>query len=285
MNGPLDGTAATGDSVRIPNQVCVTDDPELIDLLTNGELEIEGRLVDASNTTLRCRIRHQGRHARCVYKPIAGERPLWDFPDGTLAGREVSAYLMSEATGWSLVPPTVLRDGPLGPGSCQLWIDAADQAPLVGFLPDDELPADWHRIAVARDTTGRSYTLAHADDPRLARLAVFDAVVNNADRKGGHLLQSPQSVVYGIDNGLCFHAEPKLRTVLWGWADTPLPDEVEPVLTQLATAVAGPLGQQLAEYLTADELAALAERIDRLRTQGRFPLPHPDWPAVPWPPV
>ena len=123
---------------------------EALDLLTHGELTIEGRLVDASNLTLRCRVRWEGQEARCVYKPVEGERPLWDFPDHTLARREVAAYLVSEATGWALVPPTVLRDGPLGVGSCQLWIDPADREPLVGFIPDDQLPADWMNCRLSR---------------------------------------------------------------------------------------------------------------------------------------
>ncbi|HLU45209.1 MAG TPA: SCO1664 family protein [Natronosporangium sp.] len=258
---------------------------EALDLLTHGELTIEGRLVDASNLTLRCRVRWEGQEARCVYKPVEGERPLWDFPDHTLARREVAAYLVSEATGWALVPPTVLRDGPLGVGSCQLWIDPADREPLVGFIPDDQLPADWHPIATATDPTGQRYTLAHADDARLARMAVFDAVVNNADRKGGHLLEAADASLYGVDNGLCFHPEPKLRTVLWGWADQPLPEEAEPVLAQLGAAVAGDLGWRLATYLSEAEVAALADRIETLRRRGRFPLPHPEWPAVPWPPM
>ncbi|HEY8472410.1 MAG TPA: SCO1664 family protein [Natronosporangium sp.] len=258
---------------------------QAVEVLTRGVLEPEGRLVDASNTTLRCWATLDGVKVRCVYKPIAGERPLWDFPDGTLAGREVSAYLVAEATGWELVPPTVHRDdGPLGPGACQLWIEEGGD-PLVGFIADDELPADWHRIAAAQDPTGRRYTLAHADDPRLARMAIFDAVVNNADRKGGHVLVSEAGQLYGVDHGVCFHEQPKLRTVLWGWADQPLPAEAEPVLAKLAEAVEGSLGEALAAYLSRAEVAALTRRIQRLRDSGRFATPSPDWPAVPWPPI
>jgi uncharacterized repeat protein (TIGR03843 family) len=255
-----------------------------VEILTRGVLEPEGRLVDASNTTLRCWATLDGVKVRCVYKPVAGERPLWDFPDGTLAGREVSAYLVSAATGWDLVPPTVHRDGPLGPGACQLWIEEAGD-PVVGFVADPELPADWHRIAAARDTEGRPYTLAHADDPRLARLAIFDAVVNNADRKGGHVLVTATGQLYGVDHGVCFHVEPKLRTVLWGWADQPLPEEAEPVLAALVEALEGSLGEALAEHLTRAEVAATARRARRLRATGRFAAPSPHWPAVPWPPI
>jgi uncharacterized repeat protein (TIGR03843 family) len=258
--------------------------PAAVEVLTRGVLEPEGRLLDASNTTLRCWATLDGVKLRCVYKPVAGERPLWDFPDGTLAGREVSAYLVSAATGWGLVPPTVHRDGPLGPGACQLWIEEAGD-PLVGFVPTPELPAGWHRVAAARDTEGHPYTLAHADDPRLARMAILDAVINNADRKGGHVLVSEAGQLYGVDHGISFHAEPKLRTVLWGWADQPLPAEAGPVLAALAAAAEGPLGEALAGHLTRAEVGAFAERVRTLRATGRFAVPGEGWPAVPWPPI
>jgi uncharacterized repeat protein (TIGR03843 family) len=255
------------------------------EVLTHGELEPEGRLVDASNTTLRCWATLDGVRLRCVYKPVAGERPLWDFPEGTLAGREVAAYLVSAAAGWDLVPPTVHRPGgPLGPGACQLWIDETDEL-LVGFLPDDQLPDSWRPVARARDDSGEKYTLAHADDPRLARMAIFDTVVNNADRKGGHVLVAGTGQLYGVDHGVCFHVEPKLRTVLWGWAGERLPDEADPVLAGLAEGIAGRLGEMLAGHLTRAEVAALAERLAALRSAGRFATPGEDWPAMPWPPI
>ncbi|MET7866182.1 SCO1664 family protein [Micromonospora taraxaci] len=255
-------------------------------LLRDGVLDLEGRLVDASNTTLRGILTLDGVTARCVYKPVRGERPLWDFPDGTLAGREVSAYLVSEATGWGLVPPTVLRDGPFGPGSCQLWIDEPDDAEaLVGFLPADELPPRWFPIAAARDDDGSAYVLAHAEDPRLARLAVLDAVINNADRKGGHVLVGTDDRIYGVDHGVSFHVEDKLRTVLWGWAGRQLPPDAVEMLDGLAGQVTGALGAELADHLTISEVAELASRIDRLRETGRFPQPPEDWPAMPWPPM
>ncbi|MEU1587919.1 SCO1664 family protein [Micromonospora sp. NPDC005710] len=255
-------------------------------LLRDGALDLEGRLVDASNTTLRGILTLDGATARCVYKPIRGERPLWDFPDGTLAGREVSAYLVSRATGWDLVPPTVLRDGPFGPGSCQLWIDEPDDAEaLVGFLPAEELPPRWIPIAAARDDDGAAYALAHADDPRLARLAVLDAVLNNADRKGGHVLVGADDRIYGVDHGVSFHVEDKLRTVLWGWAGKPLPADAVEMLDVLAGQVAGALGVELADHLTISEVAEVAARIDRLRENGCFPHPPEDWPAMPWPPM
>lgn len=264
----------------------VLDDEFALRLLRCGEFELEGRLLDASNTTLRGILTLDGVTARCVYKPIRGERPLWDFPDGTLAGREVAAYLVSQATGWGLVPPTVLRDGPLGRGACQLWIDEPEQAePLVGFVPAAELPPRWFRVAAARDESGRAYALAHADDPRLAALAVLDAVINNADRKGGHVLYGADDRIYGVDHGVCFHVEEKLRTVLWGWSGRSLPAEAVEMLAGLAGAFDEGLAAELAEHLTAAEVTELAARVRRLRDTGRFPRPPEDWPAVPWPPM
>ncbi|HEX5542643.1 MAG TPA: SCO1664 family protein [Micromonospora sp.] len=264
----------------------VRDENDALRLLRAGEFELEGRLLDASNTTLRAFLTLDGVAIRCVYKPVRGERPLWDFPDGTLADREVAAYLVSRAVGWDLVPPTVLRDGPLGPGSCQLWIDEpADAAPLVAFLPATERPAGWHRVAAAHDTAGRSYDLAHADDPWLARMAILDVVINNADRKGGHVLVGEGNRVYGVDHGVCFHVDDKLRTVLWGWAGHPLPAEGVELLGQLAAAFDGPLGAELAAHLTRAEVAQLSVRVRRLLRTGRFPQPRQEGPALPWPPL
>jgi uncharacterized repeat protein (TIGR03843 family) len=243
-------------------------------------------LVDASNTTLRAEVTREGVSVRCVYKPVRGERPLWDFPDGTLAGREVSAYLLAAAAGWPCVPPTVLRDGPLGPGACQLWIDEPEEVdPLLGFVPRRQVPYGWRRVMSATDSSGRPYVLAHANDNRLARLAVFDAVVNNADRKGGHILSTMDGDVYGVDHGLCFNVEDKLRTVLWGWVDEPLPDEALEVLGRLLRDLDGVLGAALAEHLTTGEVAQVSVRIRRLLDAGCFPAPCDDWPAVPWPPI
>jgi uncharacterized repeat protein (TIGR03843 family) len=259
----------------------------VVDLLVHGSLDIEGRLVDASNTTLRAELSLDGTSVRCVYKPVRGERPLWDFPDGTLAGREVAAYLVSEATGWGIVPPTVLRDGPLGPGMCQLWIDEERQReePLVDFVPGRRIPPGWHRIAAARDETGRPYVLAHSDEPQLARMAVFDAVINNADRKGGHILSTMDGQVHGVDHGVSFHVEDKLRTVLWGWSDEPVPDDALEVLRRLRAGMDAALGAGLAEHLTARELRALCRRVDGILRTGTYPVPPEDWPALPWPPI
>jgi len=258
---------------------------EALDLLTHGRIEIEGRLVDASNTTLRAEITLDGLTRRCVYKPVRGERPLWDFPDGTLAGREVSAFLVSQATGWDLVPPTILRDGPLGVGALQLWIDEPDGAEaLIGFVPAYDVPHGWLPVANARDEDGDAYALAHADDPRLARLAVFDAVINNADRKGSHLLPAPSGRIYAIDHGVTFHGEDKLRTVLWNWRGKPLDAAERALLGGLRGALGGPLGAMLDDLLTQTEIRALAARVDRLLDRGCFPEPSEDWPAIPWPP-
>ena len=258
-------------------------DPAVPALLRHGRLDVTGRLVDASNATLFGTVSADGVELRCVYKPVRGERPLWDFPDGTLAGREVSAYLVSQATGWDLVPPTVLRDGPLGVGACQLWIDEpSDAETLIGFVPAYDVPAGWLPVANARDEIGDAYALAHADDPRLARLAVLDAVLNNADRKGGHVLHGTDGNVYGVDHGICLHSEHKLRTVLWGWVGEPLPDDVLEMLRTLKAALPD-VSATIAEHITRAEIRALRRRLDGFLTAGEFPAPGSDWRAIPWP--
>jgi uncharacterized repeat protein (TIGR03843 family) len=266
--------------------ISVLPEDHAIALLSRGSMELEGRLVDASNTTLRAEISLDGVTRRCVYKPVAGERPLWDFPDGTLAGREVAAYLVSHATGWDLVPPTILRDGPLGPGACQLWIDEPDDAEaLIGFVPAYDVPPGWLAVANARDEDGDAYALAHADDPRLSRLALLDAVINNADRKGGHVLYAPGGHIYGVDHGVSFHVDNKLRTVLWGWTGRAIPADALETLAALGAALDGGLGETLEEHLTISEVQHVRLRLRRLLRAGRFPKPPQDWPAMPWPPV
>ena len=231
---------------------------EVLRLLRDGELSVEGRLVDASNATLYCAATLDGVTAAVVYKPVRGERPLWDFPDGTLAGREVGAYLVSQATGWDVVPPTVLRDGPYGQGMCQLWVDV--------------------------DQTVDLQALARSEHPDLRRMAVFDAVVNNADRKGGHLLPREDGRVQGVDHGVCFSSEDKLRTLLWQWRGDRLPDEAVEVLSRVRAELEGELAEQLHALLTVTEVGATVQRVDRLLATGRHPMPSPDWPAIPWPP-
>lgn len=227
-------------------------------LLERGELNVEGRLAEASNATFLCTATDASLSARCVYKPVRGERPLDDFPPRTLANRERAAYLLSEALGWRIVPPTVLRDGPFGPGMAQLWVEIDPQADVLAMVL---LP-----------------------DPRLRRICVFDVLANNADRKGGHLLSLPNGHVHGVDHGVCFAEESKLRTVLWGWRGEPLErDELDAVRT-VCDAVEGRLGAELRDLLTPAEIAALGRRAEALLRAGRFPLPDPDRPALPWPP-
>ena len=234
------------------------DDAEARTLLVEGEIDIEGRMLDASNVTLFGTIRTAALVGECVYKPVAGERPLWDFPDGTLAGREYSAWLISDATGWRIVPPTVLRDGPFGTGMVQLWVDGDDSVDLPVFV--------------------------RRDDPALRRMAVFDAVVNNADRKGGHIIPMPDGHVYGVDHGVCFSVDPKLRTLLWRWAGKQLPGDVIEVLERLADGLLGDLGERLHEHLTRGEVRRTQQRVAELLRTRRHPEPSGDWPALPWPP-
>ncbi|MGQ5640691.1 MULTISPECIES: SCO1664 family protein [unclassified Streptomyces] len=259
--------------------------PAAAELLARGELTVRGRIREASNAALFCTIALDGREASCVYKPVAGERPLWDFPDGTLAAREVAAYEVSEATGWGLVPPTVLRDGPYGEGMCQLWIDVQAEAELLALVDAEEPEPGWKAIGLADVGEGRTALLVHADDERLRRLAVLDAVINNADRKGGHLLPTPDGRLYGIDHGVTFNVENKLRTLLWGWAGEPLTDEAVEVLKGLQGALDGPLGERLAALITPAEIDATRARVEALLTTGAHPEPGGEWPAIPWPPV
>lgn len=233
-------------------------------LLGDGEMTVVGRLLSASNATFFCLVSGVGDEpgrtvaASCVYKPIRGERPLYDFPDGTLACREVAAHAVSEASGWEIVPPTVMRDGPFGEGMVQLWMEI-DETVDIGQL-----------IA--------------SDNPALRHIAVFDAALNNADRKGGHLLPLPDGRIHGIDNGLCFAVEPKLRTVLWRWRGQPLTADERAILERLRRGIDGALGEQLRGLLDPAEVEATAWRIERLLAKGVLPRPDRNRPAVPWPP-
>lgn len=254
-----------------------------LELLRSGELQIEGRLVSASNATLRARITHGAREAWCVVKPVAGERPLWDFPDGTLAGREVAAYEVSEVLGWGLVPPTVWRDDtPVGRGMVQLWIEEVDEERPVDVVRPASVPEGWLSVLEAVDQHDEAVVLVHAARPDLMRMAAFDAVVNNADRKGGHVLADATGRLWAIDHGVTFSAEDKLRTVLWGWAGEPLPDELLEQLDTLAYTLRGGV-DDIDRHLSVAEQAALRSRVSDLVDAGRFPLPSLHWPAVPWP--
>ena len=253
-----------------------------LDLLRSGDLTVTGRLVAASNATFQGEVCLGERTATVVYKPVAGERPLWDFPDGTLAQREYAAYLVSEALGWSVVPPTLLRDGPFGEGMCQLWIEAGEDE-LVDILPRGEVPDGWLGVLDAYDGRHNPVTLVHSDAAALRRMAVFDVIVNNADRKGGHILSTDGGAVYGVDHGVTFNADDKLRTVLWGWAGEPIPADLLDDVRKLADQLAGGLGTQLCDLITAVELTATRERCATLLKSGTYPLPSDDWPAIPWP--
>jgi uncharacterized repeat protein (TIGR03843 family) len=248
--------------------------------LVTAELTLTGRIRTASNATFLGTI----GDVVVVYKPIDGENPLWDFPDGTLAHREVAAYRLSEALGWGVVPRTWLRDGPFGEGMVQLWQETDPEQNAVELLPTDEVPEDgWKPVLEGEDQDGGSVTLIHEDSPALRRMAVFDVIANNADRKGDHILAMPDGHRHGVDHGITFHQEHKLRTVLWGWIGDPLSAEELAGVDRVVAGLDGDLGRELAELLTAEEVAALAERCARLRSAERFPAPAGQAPAVPWP--
>jgi uncharacterized repeat protein (TIGR03843 family) len=250
--------------------------------MSAGSVSITARIREASNATFLADLDGEP----VVYKPVEGERPLWDFPDGTLADREVAAYLVSEALGWGVVPPTWLGDGPYGRGMLQRWqtIDPGQDA--VDLVPPADAEAEgspWLPVLEAIDEQDRPVTLVHEDTTALRRMAVFDVVVNNADRKGGHVLAMPDGHRFGVDHGLTFHVEHKLRTVLWGWIGEPLDaDELEG-LDRVAEALRGELGAALEEHLTVAEIDNLRARCAALRAVGVFPPPPGHGPAVPWP--
>lgn len=231
--------------------------------LHSADLEVIGQLVDASNGSLLCRLAGESDDDEgplVIYKPRIGERPLWDFPDGTLSKREVAAKVVADALGWPVVPPTVWRDGPYGPGMVQRWIDVDESVDLVA--------------------------LVQSDDPGLRRIAVFDAIINNGDRKGGHLLPDADGQIWGIDHGVTFAVDDKLRTVLWQWRGAPIPDQLlSDVRRWLESWDTNPEWlRALADLLAQDEVHRLRERAQLLVDSGRHPQPSPEWPAIPWPP-
>ncbi|WP_258726493.1 SCO1664 family protein [Cellulomonas sp. NS3] len=248
--------------------------------LDGGALELVGRITAASNATFVGKV----GDVAVVYKPVAGERPLWDFPDGTLANREVAAYLVSEATGWDVVPRTWLRDGPLGPGMVQLWQEPDAAQDPVDVVPVADVPAQgWRTVLEGRDEDGRTVAVIHEDTAALRRMAVFDVLVNNADRKGGHVLPTAGGHRYGVDHGVTFHEEHKLRTVLWGWVGEPLSAEELAGVERVRVGLGGELGAHLADLLSRPELRALAARCGALTAARTLPAPRGDMPAVPWP--
>jgi uncharacterized repeat protein (TIGR03843 family) len=261
------------------------------EVLRDGELTVIGRIRSASNATFLCEANLGDRQAHCVYKPIAGEAPLWDFPDGTLAGRELAAYLVSAHLGWNIVPYTIIRDGPAGPGMLQSWVDQPgdqvgdepDAGPdLVDLLPAGAIPAGYLPILQAYDYAGDEVTLVHADDPRLFRMAVFDVLINNADRKGGHILTSVDGAVYGVDHGVSLHTEDKLRTVLWGWAGKPVDDDTLGDVRALSDALCADLEEVLRPHVTPREIDALYARAVGLLGNPVMPGPDRRRP-IPWP--
>ena len=221
-------------------------------LIETGELEIIGRLVDASNASLLCQLPDE---TKVIYKPIAGERPLWDFPDGNLASREVAAYYLSEVGNFKVVPKTVLREGPFGLGAVQEWIEISEEADVIAT--------------------------AQSHDSQIRNLALFDIVINNADRKFGHILIKSDQQVFGCDHGVSLHEENKLRTVIWQFAELDLTASEKDQLSNLLNVIDR---DYLKNLLSANEIDAIFERVGFLLEDGRFATPSPNWPAVPWPP-
>jgi uncharacterized repeat protein (TIGR03843 family) len=255
------------------------------EVLRHGDLEIAGRILPASNVTYLAEAVLGDDAVACVYKPVTGERPLWDFPDGTLAAREVAAYEVSEALGWNVVPLTLMRDGPSGRGMVQAWREPDPEQDPVDLAPVGETPAGYRHVLDAVDADDRPVALVHEDSPALRRMAAFDAVVNNSDRKGGHVLPMTDGHRFGVDHGVSFHVDPKLRTVLWGWAGEGLHPADVPALDRLAVDLrgGGVLVTRLTGLLSTPEVTALTARLDALLRRGRMPLPSPGWPAIPWP--
>jgi len=233
----------------------------LVDI-NNATLTVTGRLIDASNATLyaMCTVKDPDgeREFACIYKPIAGERPLWDFPDGTLANREYLTFLLSHWLELHLVPPTILRDGPYGTGMVQMWIEINPEIELMDFYAKD--------------------------DSRLRSLALFDVIINNTDRKIGHLIPTTEGHLYGCDHGVTFHEEDKLRTVLWQWAGVEFTDSERDLLSNARELFVTTKREMIEGLIEVEEIEATVARIDRALLAGSFPQPNPDWPAVPWPP-
>jgi hypothetical protein len=245
------------ETVRELNEI----EQDLVDL-NNGVLTVTGRLVDASNATLyaMCSVKDSSgdREFACIYKPIAGERPLWDFPDGSLANREYLSFLISHWLELHLVPPTILRDGPYGTGMVQKWIEIDPTVDLMDFY--------------------------QSDHPKLRELALFDLITNNTDRKIGHLIPTADDHLYGCDHGVTFHEDDKLRTVLWQWAGVAYTSDEKALLLKARELFTSAKLEIISGLITEEEIVATVARIDRALIEGSFILPSPDWPAVPWPP-
>jgi uncharacterized repeat protein (TIGR03843 family) len=230
-----------------------------VEILSQGQVELTGQVMSSSNIIFLARVIDGDDQTLAIYKPRQGERPLWDFPHGTLCQREVATYVLSQRLGWPLVPPAVLRDGPYGLGALQLFIDA--------------------------DYEANYFSLQDKRLPHLLPIALFDVLVNNADRKGGHVLLDHWDRIWAIDNALTFHPEPKLRTVIWDFAGEPIPDRYLADLQQLQQHLSGRsrLRQALQDLLSKDEIIALQARLAELIEWAKFPQPDPTRRQVPWP--
>ena len=263
------------------------DGPSILDVLEDGDLDVVGQVADASNLALLVRVGAAAVHA--IYKPVSGERPLWDFPEGTLAAREVAAYLVSATGGWDIVPETVLRDGPFGPGSVQRWVGDPLVEPEhpVDIVGPGAVAPGWLPVLRGEGADGRPVVVVHEDSDAMRAVAVFDAVVNNSDRKGSHLVREGRAL-RGFDHGVCLHEDDKLRTVVWGFAGQRIAEEelarVERVRAE-ATDGASDLRAALEPLLTSAEVAALGARCRMLLAHAAYPVPSGQWPAIPWPPL
>ncbi|MFM9015845.1 MAG: SCO1664 family protein [Candidatus Nanopelagicus sp.] len=224
--------------------------------LSIGDIKVIGRLIDASNATLMGEIVSPNSSIKVIYKPIAGEKPLWDFQDGNLAFREYCAFLVSELAAFNIVPATILRDGPFGLGMVQQWIEIDKTVDVVEF--------------------------GQSEDSQLRKLALFDSIINNTDRKYGHLLIDSDGKLFGCDHGVSFHSQNKLRTVIWQFAGEKFTTE-EIALLERTREV--DFNGVFENYLTDIEISAFSDRINTLTASGTFPLPSDEWPAIPWPPV
>ncbi|MFM7495825.1 MAG: SCO1664 family protein [Candidatus Nanopelagicus sp.] len=224
--------------------------------LSIGDIKVIGRLIDASNATLVGEIVSLNSSIKVIYKPIAGEKPLWDFQDGNLAFREYCAFLVSDLAGFNIVPATILRDGPFGLGMVQQWIEIDKTVNVVEF--------------------------GQSEDSQLRKLALFDSIINNTDRKYGHLLIDSDEKLFACDHGVSFHSQNKLRTVIWQFAGEKFTTEEKALLERTREI---DFNGVFENYLTDIEISAFSDRINTLIASGTFPLPSDEWPAIPWPPV
>jgi uncharacterized repeat protein (TIGR03843 family) len=244
-------------------------------------LEVRGQISEASNATFFCVDSVSGKEY--VYKPVRGERPLWDFLDQTLTGREIAASELDKLLNWNLIPLTQwIFDGPFGEGMIQEWIPEIDTDRPVNLFSPNSVPPEWINVLQGQTQDGDLVVLAHADSEPLKKLALFDAVANNADRKAGHVLAVSTERFFGIDHGVCFHEENKLRTVIWGWAGTPIAAELIVNLKTCASVLEDDY-EPIDMWLSPPESAALRARLENLITTELYPLPSPHWPAIPWP--